>query len=451
MSNWRRVLAEFAGNLDETFDELRRRLNERLGGSNPIKIVAYRGYGRPGRLYLKGRVLRDEGISPSSDKDSLWNNLVNMFKRFTSIEIPGARVSARFQGVEQEVVADREGFFEISIEPAQPLPADQLWHFIELELVEPVVEGHGPARAIGEVLVSPGTAQFGVISDVDDTVVHTSATHLLRMARIVFLGNARTRLPFEGVAAFYRALHAGGSGLAQNPMLYVSSSAWNLYDLLSEFFQLQRIPVGPVLFLREWGRSGIEAPSFGHRAYKLRTIRQMLDLYSDLRFILIGDSGQEDPEIYTELVGLYPERILAVYIRNVSRDLKRPEAIRALAKKVVAAGSTLILADNTLPLAEHALAQGWISPDAMPEIRAEKKADEAPPGPIEKLLVEEAEKAEGPTLVVEGETRAATQSAVEAGAIEQALETGDQKTEKPPTIVVEGDKPEPGEEAKSEK
>jgi hypothetical protein len=168
----------------------------------------------------------------------------------------------------------------------------------------------------------------------------------------------------------------------------------------------------------------------------------MLDLYSDLPFILIGDSGQEDPEIYYELVGLYPKRILAVYIRNVSRDLKRPEAIRALAKKVVAAGSTLILADNTLPLAEHALAQGWIAPQAMPGIRAEKKADAAPPGPVEKLLGEEAEKAEGPTVVVEGGTSKETKSAVEAGAIEQALETGDQKTEKPPTVVVEGDKKE---------
>jgi phosphatidate phosphatase APP1 len=295
------------------------------------------------------------------------------------------------------------------------------------------------------VLAPPATVRFGVISDIDDTVVQTDATHLLRMARNVFLANARTRLPFKGVAAFYAALHGGIDGRAGNPLFYVSSSPWNLYDLLLDFFALNEIPQEPVLFLRDWGLSPTELLPTGHRGHKLEAIRRVLDLYPALPFILIGDSGQEDPEIYHEVVTLYPRRILAVYIRNVSRDPRRPESIRALAEQVVAAGSTLILAENTLPMAEHAAEQGWIAREQLPIIWTEKEADEAPPGPVEALLGEkepaEAPAGEAPVVVITRESEAAArgEEVVEEGAIEAALEVGQEGGEKPPAVIVEGD------------
>jgi phosphatidate phosphatase APP1 len=438
MASWFKVLAKLVDNVEDHFDLLKYRFRERLGGRDPIMILPYRGFGTQERIFLRGRVLEDKGITPAEENDTIWGNLVNMYRRFESDEIPFARVLARIQGVEREVTTDIEGFFELDIELPEPLPNGRLWHPLELELLEPLREGYPPVHAEGQVLIVPKEAEFGVISDIDDTVLHTDATNLLRMARNVFLGNARTRLPFKGVAAFYRALLKGKSGGELNPLFYVSSSPWNLYDLLSEFFQLQDIPLGPMLFLRDWGITEEEFLVFGHRDHKLKAIRRILDLLPDLHFILVGDSGQEDPEIYAEAVSVYPERIRAIYIRNVSHDLERPEAIRELAKKVVEAGSVLILADDTLPMAEHAAAEGWIAPDALPEIRVEKAMDEAPPGPVEELLGEE-EKEEGPTVVVEAETPAETEEAVEQGAVETAVKSGDEKQEKPPTVVVKGD------------
>ena len=90
-------------------------------------------------------------------------------------------------------------------------------------------------------------------------------------------------------------------------MFYVSSSPWNLYDLLSDFFNLQNIPIGPVLFLRDWGLSDQGFLPTRNRSYKLGYIKEIIETFNDLPFILIGDSGQEDPEIYTEVVSLYPE------------------------------------------------------------------------------------------------------------------------------------------------
>ncbi len=431
MSDWKQILTHTVNDIENHFDSLKYRLRERLGGRAPIMILPYRGYGIPEKMFLKGRVLEDKGIQSPQDNDSIWDNLANMYKRFDSSEIPYAKVRVRFQDVDQVVTADEEGFFEAWIQPIQPVENDQEWQDIELDLVEPLREGYPAVHAAGQVQIPPPAAQFGVISDIDDTVVKTDATHVLRMARTVFLGNARTRLPFKGVAAFYRALYEGKNGNARNPLFFVSSSPWNLYDLFSDFFHIQGIPGGPLLFLRDWGITENELLQTNNQPFKTQVLEKILNLYTSMPFILIGDSGQQDPEIYEEVVRMYPGRILAVYIRNVSRNLERPEAIRKLAAKLVENGSTLILADDTLPLAKHAIEKGWISPNAFPEIHAEKKADEAPPSPVERILGEE-EKSQTPTVVIDSDHPETTEKAVDQGAIENALDSNG----KPPNIVV---------------
>lgn len=364
-------------------------------------ILAYRGYGTPHKLYLKGRVLEDQDIKPAADGDSTWHNLVDTVKRFTSDGIPYARIRASFQDIERDFVADSAGYFDVWIEPPQPLPNDRLWHEITLELLEPRHRRSKSMLTTANVLVPPPDAQFAVISDIDDTVIQTDAVNLLRMARIVFLGNARTRLPLKGVAGFYRALFHGTNQTGINPLFYVSNSPWNLYDLLSEFFNLHDIPIGPVLFLRRWSLTRLAELPMRIREHKLSTARNMLKLFPNLPFILIGDSGEKDPEFYAQLVQEFPKRIRAVYIRNASRNLKRPAQIKVLADKVIQAGSTLILADDTWPMAQHAAQQGWITQASLAEIDAERQKDAAPPSPIAQLLGQE--KSEPvPTVVIKG-------------------------------------------------
>jgi phosphatidate phosphatase APP1 len=344
-------------------------IGQRLGllGERRLSIVPYRGCGTRRRIYLKGRVLYDKHVRAAQASDTRLRNLLNSYRRFESDEVPQARVRACLGGASCEVIADDEGYFEIDLRPEAALPAGRIWHTVELELLESEPGEDVLARAEGQVLVPPAGARFGVISDIDDTVVQTNVAQRLKMARDIVLGNAYTRLPFPGVAAFYRALHAGKRGDEQNPLFYVSSSPWNLYDSLSEFFDLHAIPIGPVLFLRDWGWR----TRGGHLSYKLGHIARILELFPALPFILIGDSGQEDPEIYREVVRSYPGRILAIYIRNVSRDAAREAAICGLADEVLAGGSALALGDDTMAAARHAAEKGWIAPEALATIAAQ--------------------------------------------------------------------------------
>jgi phosphatidate phosphatase APP1 len=158
---------------------------------------------------------------------------------------------------------------------------------------------------------------------------------------------------------FYRALWRNGNKGSNNPLFYVSSSPWNMYDLFREFFQINNFPDGPV-FLRDWGFERQSMLAVNNRDYKLEMINNILDSFPNLDFILIGDSGEEDPEIYTQIVQTYPQRILGIYIRAVRQDSKRAAEIEQLAIQVENSGSVLLLAENGFEMARHATKSGWI-------------------------------------------------------------------------------------------
>jgi phosphatidate phosphatase APP1 len=369
-------------------------------GTDPYEIVPYRGHGTPDRVYVHGRVIETKGVSAPTADDSTWRNLINTVKRLESDPLPHARVRARIGETEHEIIADNEGFFAAWIPTNGKLASGLLWHPVELELLGPLPPGHVPVRATALVLLPPAGAAYGVISDLDDTVIQSHITSFLRAARTMLLDNARTRLPFPGVAAFYQALH-NGNAAAPNPIFYVSSSPWNLHDVLAEFLEHQGIPMGPLL-LRDWDFNRAMTASDRHLSHKGDIIRGIVALHPTLPFILIGDSGQQDPEIYKAIVEEFPDRILAVYIRNVLKQPERVAAINALANEIRVARSSLVLADDTLAAARHAAEHGWIAAEALASIGEEKRADEGTtdakaPAPGVSDKGEQA-----PTIIVEG-------------------------------------------------
>jgi phosphatidate phosphatase APP1 len=324
---------------------------------DPIVILPYIGYGTSAKLSLCGRVLQDEGFRPTRDAERRWRNAVAFFKRMESDEVPGARLRVSYGKKSCEVVSDRQGYFSAELKCAVA-PG---WHELELELVrDPAV------KAIGRVLVPPARASYGVISDIDDTIVYSHVIRKLRMIVGLAFSNARTRKPFKGVGAFYRALHAGS-----NPVFYVSKSPWNLYVPLVEFMEVQGLPAGPLL-LRDFGLRM-------KKNHKTEAIESILNTYPKLPFVLIGDSGEQDPEIYSDIVRRFPQRIRTIYIRSVNPDRARLNAVENLISEVAQTGCQLVLAPDSEFAAAHAAAEGLIPAAALADVRADKKADLARP------------------------------------------------------------------------
>lgn len=378
MTTWKDFLINASADAEVQFDKLKNRLFGRLDTHKPYKIIYYRGFGSPTAVWLKGRVLRQNDLSTPSDNDRFWQNLLATYQRFESDEVPGVTVRVEAFGQVHTTVTDEEGYFEVTINPPNDLLAaypGRAWFPVRYSLdgvgqpdtQEPVVKD-------GHLMVSPPFSQFGVISDIDDTVLVTGATSMLQTARLTFLGNAYTRLPFAGVAAFYRALQSGPITTLFNPIYYVSSSPWNLYDLLIDFFRIQGVPKGPIL-LRDLGLDPALLSSDSHHTHKLAMIRKVLDVNPQLPFVLIGDSGQQDPEIYAQVVRENPGRIKAIYIRDVTPET-RDASVRELIRTTETANVPMLLVEDTVAAAEHAAMLGLIDPDTIPEIRADRRADE---------------------------------------------------------------------------
>ncbi len=328
-----------------------------------------------------GRVFHQKSRPPPVRKNPVFRDWASLVHRVFRKGAAHAEVEIRFNGTTRRVKADRRGYFQAHIRNRWQFSTKRFWRPVHMELIRPFGEG---AEAVGKVFIPSRKAKFVVISDIDDTVVFTGVANKLAMIWRLFVQKARSRAAFPGVAAFYRALHHGLSGDETNPMLYVSRGPWSIYEILDEFFNHHEIPAGPVLFLRDWGISAFRPFPPRAKGHKLAHIRRALSLYHDLPFILIGDSGQRDPEIYADVVRQHPGRVLAIYIRNILKKPLRDQAIENLAKEVAEAGSFLFLASDTFDMALHAAKHGFISSSSLSEILRERKEEEKKSGPAPK-------------------------------------------------------------------
>ncbi len=338
-----------------------------------LSLLCYCGWGSPTRVELTGRVVLPRTLHPAANADPRWRNFANILRRLLSREIGGITVHGTLNGVQAQATSDADGFFTLLFTDAdQPFASG--CH--DAQLTIPGRERTSYARV---QIVDDSVCAYGLISDLDDTVIQSDVTSMGRMLFTVLTGNARTRSPFPGVGSLYRALarHSvtdkaavAADGAAtdgqiikrqsrrqgRNPVFYVSSSPWNFFDLLWQFLEYRRIPLGP-LFLRNWGADLMS----GHSTYKHAVIERIFAAYPRLRFVLVGDSGEHDPEIYAEVAHKFPGRVLGIYIRDVNEG-QGDERVLHLREDMARIGVDMVLARDSFAAAAHAMALGLITP-----------------------------------------------------------------------------------------
>ena len=318
-------------------------------------IQPFRGYGSTESLYLMGRVFRQPLGGSIAPEGRFLRDLLRFIRRILRRGARDLEVVMRFGGREHRATTDRDGYFRFHIDDEDGLPVEGGWNEVSLQL-----EADPEVVAEAEVYIAPSRSRFVVISDIDDTVMYTGVANKLKMFWRLFASGADSRVAFPGVGDFYRALHAGPGGGQDNPMLYVSRGPWSIYEMLETFFQRNDIPIGPILFLRDWGLTLQHPLPKRATKHKHDLIEDMLHLYEELPFVLIGDSGQHDPEIYADIVERHPGRVAAVYIRDVTGSETRAGEIEKLAEAIRKADSDLVLTDDTDDMVGHARSTGLV-------------------------------------------------------------------------------------------
>ncbi|NPD06569.1 DUF2183 domain-containing protein [Nocardioides sp. zg-1308] len=291
--------------LERAWDSTRLR-RDRSSPPTHFRIEPYIGHGGPDGVVVRGRVLDNPPGTDAVDGEGVGAAVRRTLQHFATRELPGVPLRVTVAGAVAETVTDEEGYFRVRLEPP-PGALTSPWTPGTVELVGDYRGTTAPA-AVVQVRVPSAEARFGILSDVDDTILETGVQRVLRMVLRTLTGSSLTRTPFPGAVELYRDLEA-----SVNPVFYVSSSPWNLHAFLLAFLRHRGFPLGPVLLRDLLG-------TWAGREHKDDRIREVLDLHPHLSFVLLGDSGEHDPQIYAETVRAYPGRILAVYIREVRLD-----------------------------------------------------------------------------------------------------------------------------------
>ncbi|QDT03079.1 hypothetical protein K227x_14590 [Rubripirellula lacrimiformis] len=396
-TTWRNELLKIAtrsaASADDFADVRIRRLRKRIGRSGIPKIQAYTGYATADTIHLHGRVLTNPPLDPNFNDDRWWHNLANTVQRFASDEIPGVTVQASLGSASGRAVSDHEGYFHLTMQRIDCGCELPFWSDAALAIVDHPKTSAIESATTSKVMAVPDNAKFVLISDVDDTILRTGATSIGTMAKLTFFSNARTRAPLPGIAGWYEAMQRSppqtmraaldppSSQFAvdndpNNPIFYVSSSPWNLYDLLDDFIEINAIPDGPIL-LRDLGFDANKFLKSGHD-HKLEKARRLMNAYPDLPFVLSGDSGQEDARLYATAAEEFGSRIKAIFIRDIDPmgDSEHDQKVDRHIRKCKNIGVPMFAIKDSVEAARHCVDLGLLDPDQLPIVEAATRRDE---------------------------------------------------------------------------
>jgi phosphatidate phosphatase APP1 len=272
----------------------------------PARIVIYNGIGTVASARLWGRVLEDPGKGAPTAGESKWRKLKRSLSELESDEIAHASLSIEVLGKKHPLKADGEGLFQLDLKG--PLPVGE--HEVSATLA-----GKRPFSVEkGRLRVVPAAPGIAILSDIDDTVLQTGVTDKAKMLKKVLFSNAHDLQTYPGAAALYQVWQRRGY-----PIVFVSGSPVNLYSRLQQFFALRGFPPAPLLLKNLGGGKGSDS-LFDQKGYKLRRILEVQALLPGYRFILVGDTGEKDPEIYSIIRDRDRKRVVEILIHRVTKE-----------------------------------------------------------------------------------------------------------------------------------
>jgi phosphatidate phosphatase APP1 len=269
----------------------------RENGFTPL-VIPYTGYGGDGWMRVLGRVLLNKGTHRLTGEPAGARG----WRAFTSVPVQHARVEVEVEGVTNEITADRSGLLDAVVR-VDLAPG---WHRVEYR-----VETSTPSY--GSVFVVDPAARFGLLSDIDDTVMMTALPRPLLAAWHTFVVNEHARTTTPGMPVLYERLTDAHPGA---PVLYLSTGAWNVAPTLTRFLSRNLYPAGALL-LTDWGPTP-DAWFRDGTKHKRDTLDRLAGEFPHVRWLLVGDDGQHDPETYARFCREHPDQVLAVCIRQLT-------------------------------------------------------------------------------------------------------------------------------------
>ncbi|MEP7110007.1 MAG: phosphatase domain-containing protein [Ferruginibacter sp.] len=323
--------------------------------SQHTHVKVYHGYGHKHNLTIYGHVYEKKSEAGRNYHNNILSNIIYLVSLFLIKPVAGAKVQLVWRSQILNGISEKDGFYKFEWESDDDVAAG--WHTVTVHLLDEA--GNIAKSGAGKVFV-PHLTQFGFISDIDDTVMISYSASIFKRLSVLFTRNPRSRSAFDNVGRHYKLLsEAHTTALVPNPFFYVSSSEWNLYDDLNEFFRFNALPEGTFLLsqVKRWYQL-LRTGKTMHEG-KLLRVSRVLNAFPLQQFILIGDNSQADPYIYEMICEKHPEKIFAVYIRSVIE--KKVPATKELLSNIEKSGIFTCLFTNNEEAIIHSKKIGLIN------------------------------------------------------------------------------------------
>ncbi|NDA63375.1 MAG: DUF2183 domain-containing protein [Chitinophagia bacterium] len=330
--------------------------------SKSVTLKIYQGYGHTHHLVIYGHLLKGKQAVRERFTHNIVYNIKHLFHLFRIHPIPKATIRLQHADQVMETQTQSDGFFEFHWQSIQELTAG--YHSITLSYLD---ENNKIIQQVCGKLYIPHSVQIGIISDIDDTILISYSSRMLKRLRVLFTRQPRSRKTFSDIVHYFNLLSLSHTNSQQpNPFFYVSSSEWNLYDDLTEFFAHNRLPSGVLLLnkIKQWHQLGATGLTQHHN--KQVRIERIMRMFPKQRFILYGDNSQHDPDIYVSIAQAFPQNVIALYIRCVNPH-KKSATMHTLSQLNDTTIHTLVF-NHTREAMLHSVAIGLLSEDEISAI-----------------------------------------------------------------------------------
>ena len=334
----------YAARLEDAVDRRVARALRRRGWT--VRVEPYPGYGTPhwvrvlARSVLAAPEVADEDLpgAGAGEAGGSWHgthaHAVRGWRSFLTASVAGAHVEVRVGATVHHLVTDRGGYVDQVI----AADLDPGWHTLELRT------GDGSVTTAPVQVIDP-SVRSGIVSDVDDTVVVTRLPRPFIAAWNAFVRHENAREAVPGMAGLFARLLADEPRL---PVLYLSTGAWNAAPAVGRFLHRHGFPAGTLL-MTDWGPTNTGWFRSGRR-HKVAQLHRLFTEFPDVEWVLVGDDGQHDPEIYAGAARHYPAHVRAILLRQLtfaehvlSSGLPGPTVGAAHAEQAAASEHVLVL------------------------------------------------------------------------------------------------------------
>jgi len=267
-----------------------------------IQINLNSCYGNSKKIIIDGIVFYGLNIAKVKKDDSKFTNIKRKLKETIFNKAKENKdITIFIDKFKYKTKSDDEGFFEFSAVTKKP-------YFNSKTKIKAI---YNQVEATCKPYIVKNSAKIGVISDFDDTIIKSDVTKNIKLLKNSFLLNYKQREVIKSTKRLINKILKD----KYSPFFVVSGSPKQFNNSIYKFLDYYHFPKRIVILKKYKGKNADSI--FNQFNYKISVIERLFKLYPNIKWYLIGDSGERDIEVYKTLLKRYSNRVKGIYIRDI--------------------------------------------------------------------------------------------------------------------------------------